>query len=234
MFFTFASGSVYIVFPFFDEVPNPRFADRLPAHRRKALSRYYRNCVQRFLYATGVDKTFLMKSVFYIGRMRLMHEAFPDARVVYLIRNPLETLPSFVSMFTALFWKLHSPEIPENSDQYRQWARLGIDYYRYFQQNRHLLADSRLMEFRYEDLIKDPIEAVMRIYSRFGLEISQKHLDQLKQKSESQQRYRSTHNYSLEQYGLERKEIERELRGIFESYRFGTENRNPEAFGRPR
>ena len=220
MFFTFASGSLYIVFPYFNEVPAPRFADSLSPRKRRALAHYYRNCVQRFLYATGPDKTFLMKSVFFVGRMKLMHEVFPDARVVYLIRNPLQTLPSFVSMFTALFWKIHSPEIPEDSDEYRQWAKLGIDYYRYFQQNRYIFGDNNLMIFRYEDLIKSPRAAVIKICRRFGMELTQKHLTLLEQESESQRKFKSSHDYSLDRYGLSREWIERELPQIFESYGF--------------
>ncbi len=220
MFFTFASGSLYIVFPYFNEVPAPRFADSLSPRKRRALAHYYRNCVQRFLYATGPDKTFLMKSVFFVGRMKLMHEVFPDARVVYLIRNPLQTLPSFVSMFTALFWKIHSPEIPEDSDEYRQWAKLGIDYYRYFQQNRYIFGDNNLMIFRYKDLIKSPRDAVIKICRRFGMELTQKHLTLLEQESESQRKFKSSHDYSLDRYGLSREWIERELPQIFESYGF--------------
>ena len=220
MFFTFASGSLYIAFPYFNEVPAPRFADSLSPRKRRALAHYYRNCVQRFLYATGPDKTFLMKSVFFVGRMKLMHEVFPDARVVYLIRNPLQTLPSFVSMFTALFWKIHSPEIPEDSDEYRQWAKLGIDYYRYFQQNRYIFGDNNLMIFRYKDLIKSPRDAVIKICRRFGMELTQKHLTLLEQESESQRKFKSSHDYSLDRYGLSREWIERELPQIFESYGF--------------
>lgn len=220
MFFTFASGSLYIVFPYFNEVPAPRFADSLSPRKRRVLAHYYRNCVQRFLYATGPDKTFLMKSVFFVGRMKLMHEVFPDARVVYLIRNPLQTLPSFVSMFTALFWKIHSPEIPEDSDEYRQWAKLGIDYYRYFQQNRYIFGDNNLMIFRYKDLIKSPRDAVIKICRRFGMELTQKHLTLLEQESESQRKFKSSHDYSLDRYGLSREWIERELPQIFESYGF--------------
>jgi hypothetical protein len=225
LFFSFVSGSIYILFPFFDEVRAPRFADRLPKHRRNALVRYYRNCVQRFLFATGrargdsgrSGRVFLLKSVFFASRLEIMHEVFPDARIVYLIRDPYKTIPSFVSTFSTLFWKIHSPEIPENSSSYRQWARLGVDYYHYFQKRRQIFGSS-LLTLSYQDLTTRPVEMIMHIYDYFGMTVRDSFKVRLESEVERNKGYKSGHTYSLERYGLSRDWIYRELKNIFDAY----------------
>ncbi|HUV08361.1 MAG TPA: hypothetical protein VMX75_11570, partial [Spirochaetia bacterium] len=71
--FTFSTAALYAVFPFFKEVPGLRFADFLPERKRKALVRYYRGCIKRFLYANGRNRTFLLKSVLLSGRLKIVH-----------------------------------------------------------------------------------------------------------------------------------------------------------------
>jgi hypothetical protein len=216
-FFLYASPAMYGVFPYFREIPAMRFADDLSSRKRSALVRYYRASVKRFLYIQGRDRTFLLKSVLLSGRLKIMHEVFPDVNMVYLVRNPYDVLPSFVSMFTS-FWKKHSPDIPENSEHTREWARLGVDYYKHFHRNRDLFSDSQLAVFRYDDLVRNPREVVESIYRKFGIPLSCRFVARLEREIHKQREYRSRHDYSLERYGISREWVYENLREIFETY----------------
>lgn len=167
-FFLYASPAVYGVYPYFREVPSMRFADSLSQRKRRALVRYYRSSVKRFLYTQGRGRTFLLKTVLLNGRVKIMHEVFPDVNMVYLVRSPYDVLPSFASMFTS-FWKKHSPDIAEDSELTREWIRLGVEYYKHFHNNRHLFGDSHLAIFKYEQLVNNPREVVESLYRQFDI-----------------------------------------------------------------
>jgi len=215
--FNFATPALYMLFPFFREVPALRFGDLLRERKRKALARYYEASVKRFLYASGGgNRIFLAKSVLFSSRMKIITGLFPDARVVYLVRNPYEALPSTIGLFTAM-WRVHSPDIPKNSEESREWARLCIDYFRYFNANRDLLG-SRLMTVDYDDLKRDPAGVVKRIYRTFGIALGPAFADRLDRESARNNNFRSNHRYSLEEYGIERDWVSRELKDMFDEY----------------
>ncbi len=216
-FFLYASPAMYGVYPFFREVSSMRFADRLPERKRRALVRYYRSSVKRFLYTQGRGRTFLLKTVLLNGRVKIMHEVFPDANVVYLIRSPYDVLPSFASMFIS-FWRKHSPEIPDDSELTREWIKLGVDYYKHFHNNRHLFSNSQLAVYQYDQLVKNPREVVEDIYRRFDIALSSCFADRLDGALKKQREYRSTHDYSLERYGVRREWVYQNLNEIFETY----------------
>jgi hypothetical protein len=216
-FFLYASPAMYGVYPFFREVPSMRFADSLPERKRRALVRYYRGSVRRFLYTQGRGRTFLLKTVLLNGRVKIMHEVFPDANIVYLVRSPYDVLPSFASMFTS-FWKKHSPEITDDSDLTREWIKLGVEYYRHFHDNRHLFSDSQLVVYHYDQLAENPREVVESIYRRFDIALSSRFSDRLDGALKKQRKYRSIHDYSLERYGVERDWVYRNLSEVFETY----------------
>jgi hypothetical protein len=213
--FCFASPAMYGIFPFFQEVSALRFADRLPRRRRRALVRYYRTSVQRFLYNQSANRVFLLKSVLLAGRMRIISEVFPDARIVHLIRSPYEVLPSFVSMFTTM-WKIHSPDISDDSDCSREWARLGVDYYRYFHRNRGLFDNSPFITIPYRDLVADPKAVIESIYRELGFPLNPSYLKRLEVELSRQRGYRSSHSYDLVQYGLNREWVYENLKELFE------------------
>ena len=216
-FFLYASPAMYGVYPYFREVPSMRFADSLSERKRRALVRYYRSSVKRFLYTQGRGRTFLLKTVLLNGRVKIMHEVFPDVNMVYLVRSPYDVLPSFASMFTS-FWKKHSPDIAEDSDVTREWIRLGVDYYKHFHNNRYLFGDSHLSIFKYEQLVSNPREVVESIYRRFEIPLSPNFINRLEQEVQKQREYKSTHNYSLKRYGVRKEWVYQNLREIFETY----------------
>lgn len=218
--FCFATPALYMLFPFFGEVPELAFTDRLPEWKREAVARYYVSSLKRILYAAGgADKTLLLKSVLFAGRMKTLLGVFPGARIVHLVRHPFEALPSSIDMFSA-FWHVHSPEIAGDSEESRGWARLFVEYYRYFHENRALVGGPNLVSIRYPDLKKDPAGTVKGIYGAFGLTPGPGVIERIERETIGNHDYRSNHDCTPEDYGLDRPWVYDELKDIFEEYGF--------------
>ncbi len=115
-------------------------------------------------------KRLVMKTPGNAARLKVLTTLFPDARFVYIARNPLDVFPSTVKLWRALYSTqgLHNPPNLEPwLDDYvlDMYARLT----QAFEEDRQLIPEDRLVEIRYEDLIKDPIGAMRGIYERLGI-----------------------------------------------------------------
>jgi hypothetical protein len=116
------------------------------------------------------DKPLVMKTPANAARLKLLTKLFPDARYIYLSRNPLKVFPSTVKLWRALYSTqgLHNPPYLDSwLDDYvlDMFARLTEDY----EEDRHLIPPDRLIELRYEDLIKDPLATLRDIYKRLDI-----------------------------------------------------------------
>jgi hypothetical protein len=220
--FTGMSAGIFLLCPYIKDVYEVVLPDNMDAKARERLMNFYTNTIQRVMYASGKDKIFLSKNVMSTGRLESLHKVYPKARFIYLIRNPIKSIPSFISMFTTA-WKAHSPDIDENSEESRAWGEIGMDYYKYFDKFRSKLAPDRLVVIRYDELVANPENTIRKIYKRFGLEISENYADKLKEVTEDQKEYKSMHSYSLEQFGMTEEQVYDEIGFIFEKYGFGTE-----------
>ena len=58
------------------------------------------------MYATG-KKYFVAKNPAFSPKIATLMEFFPDARIIYLVRNPLDMLPSTISMDQLRSPRLH-------------------------------------------------------------------------------------------------------------------------------
>ena len=115
-------------------------------------------------------KPLVMKTPANAARLKLLTKLFPDARFIYLSRNPLKVFPSTVKLWRALYSTqgLHNPPYLDGwLDDYvlDMFARLTEDY----EEDRHVIPKGRLIELRYEDLIKDPIATLRDIYARLDI-----------------------------------------------------------------
>jgi hypothetical protein len=115
-------------------------------------------------------KTLVMKSPANAARLKLLTRLFPDARYIYIARNPLDVFPSTVKLWRALYSTqgLHNPPYLDTwLDDYilDMFVRLTERY----EADRRLIPEERLVELRYEDLIKDPIAAMRDIYAKLDV-----------------------------------------------------------------
>jgi len=214
------SPSIGLVTPHLKEFKELYIPDKLSKKEFESIRKYYKTTIQRWMYALGYDKMFLCKTVMSTGRLEMLHELFPDVKIIFLLRDPYEAIPSFTSMF-AEPWKTFYPEIPENSEEYREWGEVGIAYYKYFYEQKQNFKPENLITIPYLDLIKNPKDTVLKIYEQLQLEITPVFLEKLTSETQKSRKYSSKHTYSLEQYGFEKEHIYQELSMIFDELKIG-------------
>ena len=219
---TLLTPVITLLFPFFEQLKSATWVDQLPHKTRYKLMNYYQSCLKRHLYATGKNKSLLTKNTTCTGRLTTMLDALPDSRVIHLIRHPYEAISSLISMY-AVSWRKFAPQTQNNSYYYESMARLYAEYYR---QRIEIFKEmsqknpQNLMEIRYEELIHDPYTTVRTIYTKFGLEISSSFENTLKQEIEINSQYKSSHDYSLEKFGLSKHKLYEMMPDVFEFYNF--------------
>ena len=213
------SPSISLLLPFVDELPSVRWFDAHPAEDRHAFLDLYEDALRRRLFSAGGNRTFLDKNALFAPRVRSMHERFPDARFVYLIRHPYESLASFLDMFYVK-WITHSPEIAKDSPESRALARLAMDYLRYALDARRFVPADRLLVVRYDELVGEPRATVERIYAWLGAPMSELFRDRLQEQVARRESYVSGHRYSLEAFGLSREDVYVELKAVFDEFGF--------------
>jgi hypothetical protein len=127
--FALQSPTAALLLPFIDDLEQQIWLDRQDPKERQAFLDDYESTIKRHVYAAG-GKRFLNKNVFFATRIQAMYQKFPDATFVYLIRNPYDSLPSFLNMFYR-GWVSHSPNIPPDGEEIEALKQLGYEYYRY-------------------------------------------------------------------------------------------------------
>jgi hypothetical protein len=215
--FTLVTETVYLLFPYFRELPPVGFADALPEHEADRAVGFFRESLQRLLFVRGQGRTALTKSTCSLGRVRALRRAFPDARFIHLVRHPAEAIPSHVSVFFPT-WQVHSPEIGKISPETRAYAALAASWYRHMLTEAAAIPQDHYILVPYEELVVDPRSAVERIYRRFGFTLDAAFALRLDAAVAQAKRYRSTHRYSLAEYGLDEAWLEEEVGDVLAAY----------------
>ena len=206
-----------------DELPDYQHFDQAltPAHKQRIM-RFYKSMLQRHLYATGA-KYFVAKNPAFSPKIETLSEFFPDARIIYLVRNPLDMLPSTVSWINYARRQFTEPVekflyIDEILDLTQHWYRHPLAYLDAHPTPRHLLLG-------YDELIQNPEGVIRGFYEQFGYP-DQPALDKIVTEAVAETlAYKSDHAYSYEEMGFTRQQIIELYAEIFE--RFGFDKREP-------
>jgi hypothetical protein len=187
------------------------YDEQVPAEERERDMRYYKEVLRKHVFAHG-GKRLISKNPSYSPKVKSLHEKFPDAKFINLVRNPLQVIPSSVSMFSN-----HCQTYGEPETRYSlQETVIEHSKYWYLYPHRYLkhLPSDQYIRIRYKDLVSDPKGTVEKIYRQFGFEISPEFGQVLQEESEKEKRYQSKHRYSLKEMGLNIKRIRREFANI--------------------
>jgi hypothetical protein len=103
MFLLYAFSSMYLTF-FFPGVAaldeHLFFDDEISSTKRKRIMLFYKRCVQRHAYVFDRKerKVYLSKNPCFISKVVTIAETFPEAKLIYMLRSPLKTIPSTISL----------------------------------------------------------------------------------------------------------------------------------------
>jgi hypothetical protein len=201
-----ATMFLQFVYPLMDELPPfYRFDEDMPERQRKWIMNFYKAMIRRHLYVKGGDRMYLAKSPAHSARIDSLLEYFPDARIIYLARNPLSLVPSVVNFFRYI-WRLFGDLVdPDslNQDVFKQ-----IHYwYRYPVERLKLRSADQYRIYKYADLVNNLEELVEEIYQWLGLRINDKFRAEIFRVVEESKKFQSDNIYTLDELGLSEKLI---------------------------
>lgn len=110
----------------------------------------------------------VLKSPPHTARIRLLLELFPQARFVHIHRDPYRVFQSQQHYFDTAIWYTYLQRPDRSLVDAGILQRYNTLYDAFFHE-RALLPESRFCEVRFDDLERDPVGQVRRIYEQLDL-----------------------------------------------------------------
>ena len=218
LYYSCASGYWITKMPYMGDLDFYHMND-WPERKRRRINDFYRECVRRQLYLNGPEKTHLAKNPLWAGRVASLVEAFPDARFVVNVRDPRDTIPSLLSLVRA-GWKQLGWEEARQQRCLRILADQSWHSYRHPLETVEAHPETKSAVVDYRDLTHDPAATIERVYQDLGLPITDAFREVLAGEGKREQKHRTGHRYSLEEFGLEGDAIRERLGDLFERFQW--------------
>lgn len=141
--------------------------EKITPDELKVWKETFRKLIQISLWNTGGER-FLSKNPPHTGRVRELVRMFPNAKFVYLMRNPYTVFESTRSFFTNTVQPL---KLEEWTDGQIEEAILTnyVKLYNRYQSDKSLIPAGNLIEVRFEDFEADALGMTETIYKNLGL-----------------------------------------------------------------
>lgn len=222
LLFVWSGLFTWFVFPRVGQaVDFSRFDQEVPASVRRRLMHHYRDCARRHLY----DKLsrgrrglrFLAKNPSFTPMIRSLRQVFPDARFVYLFRDPHETFASTAAWFGVWLTlmgraRTRYPLAQELLTMVRRW-------YDYAADTLPTLPAADWAAVAYTDLVTDPIKSIAALYRHFGMTAGRTHRAALERAVRMQAAHQSDRDNDVDDLGLDTALVDRTLHGVIERQR---------------
>jgi hypothetical protein len=183
-----------------------RDTDQRPAYH------YFRRIIQLLLWQR--PGRWLGKTPHHLENLDVLLDVFPDAKIIQTHRDPLRVVASFCSMMA------HGRAIfSDHVDPREVGATLGDRAVRAVTRAiavRERAAPDSFLDVAYADTLADPLKEIRRIYDFLGLSLApETEASMQRWLAANPQDKRGVHRYRLEDFGLDRAELDRR----FEPYR---------------
>lgn len=131
----------------------------------------WRQCMLAFVRRLRVKdaRRIVFKSPPHTAKIEALLDLFPNAKFIHLSRSPFAVIPSSMHAAEVLIGRFSLQACD---------GRIGIseviDHFNLlhhaYRQQRRLIAEGHLCELRYEDLVRDPVRSLERIYEQLRLQ----------------------------------------------------------------
>jgi Sulfotransferase family len=178
-------------------------------------------CHRRFLQHLQFrrkSRRWVLKAPAHMFALRDLLSVYPDASFVQTHRAPLDAITSVSSLVTMLRRIFSDSADPSliGREALSYWA----DATERFMSERDRLSRDRVLDLSFDEIKRDPIEAVRRVYSHFSWSLSEETVAVMRRVLAAQPADQTSfHRYNPSQFGLRVDDVER----LFGNYcaRFG-------------
>ncbi|MDG2305915.1 MAG: sulfotransferase [Candidatus Binatia bacterium] len=216
LYYSLASGFWITKMPYMGDI-DFYSVDKWSEKKRWRLMGFYKECVRRQIYLNGGDKVHLSKNPVFAGRVAALIETFPDARIVTTMRNPYETIPSLLKLLKSS-WRRMGWEDERTARCLRFLANQSFETYMHPLEVLENSPATRGAVVDYREATTDVSAAIQRLYGDLGMEMSDEYRAYLDSQGKRENKHRSGHTYSLEEFGLEADEIRTRLSVLFDRF----------------
>lgn len=130
----------------------------------------WREAFLRFLKRVTLrdPRRLVLKSPAHTARARILREMFPDARFVHIVRDPYRVFVSTMNLWRAMYREQgYQPPTFRGLEEYVFETYLTL--FRRIEEEKPRFAPRRFHELRYEDLVRDPVGELARVYDALEL-----------------------------------------------------------------
>ena len=191
--------------------------DQMPEKKRRRWLHHYRECVKRQLLLNGGGRTHLSKNPLMSGWVESLIETFPDARIVVVMRDPSECIPSVLKL-VELNWGGRGWRRDDYNASLRSLTEISFDTFHHPRDvlARHQQTPRAVVDYR--QLTTEPRNTVHTVYRAFSMVVSPAFDAYLQTQEEKERGHDSPFKYSIDDYELSQERIETELSVFFADY----------------
>lgn len=192
----------------------------------EAFFQYNEKCWKRNLKAKNKTRI-LVKSSMLTFRIKALLRRYPDAKLLYIARDPVETIPSGMSLLSGALenafdiWNKTTKAQQEHwlDNLYRASTAMFESFHEAYTGGE--IPEKNLLIVRYPDLIQNLEQTIKEVLSFIEVDAPQEFLDEVREQSSKQKKHSSKHGYSPEQYGLTAEQIREDLDFVYRTYGLG-------------
>jgi Sulfotransferase family len=184
---------------------------------------YHRRYLQH-LQSRHAGERWILKSPGHLGSISALFDTYPDAMVVQTHRDPLRVIPSVANLeFTMR--QVASDDVDPidlGREQLHAWATL-LDQ-NVAARSSHPERESQILDLSMQEVVRDPIACVERIYAHFDLDLSDEARHRMQRYLDAHPRDEfGAHRYSLEAFGLDESVVNDRFKGYRERFGIASE-----------
>jgi omega-hydroxy-beta-dihydromenaquinone-9 sulfotransferase len=163
------AGSPYEMIAFPNRPPlGQEFLDlaQVSPGRRRRWKRTFTTLLRAVTYKTR--KRLVLKSPPHTARIPILHDLFPGALFIHIVRDPYVVYPSTVKLWRTLF-HTHGLQKPNVAWLEQHVLDTFVRMHARLEEAKRSLPPQQFFELRYEDLVQAPAVVMRRLYEHLGL-----------------------------------------------------------------
>jgi hypothetical protein len=181
----------------------PSFAVWMGTHDLRPAYAYHKRLLQLLQWRHPKPR-WVLKAPSHLGRLPVLFDIYPEARVVITHRDPLRVIASFANLVTSLKYMGSDDADYESALQQFTFGYAYLCQHLTDQRKAGKLPEDQIIDLRYADLMADGVAAVRDVYERWQIPFSGALAERIRAHLDARPKDRhGAHDYTFADTGLD-------------------------------